>query len=179
MANPLQSLFYILSYGYAWHSQLMSELVCLKSHNWDLRFSILTWMFSHSVVSNSCAPKDCSPLGVSTHGISQARILEWAAISFFQGIYPTQGSNPGLYVAGGFFTIWGTREAHNKYSSKSIWIFWSIFNLLLFTQWSTVIRMCMILKNIILRKVLICIFWFVSYLDNPLIGSRGWRKHRY
>ena len=29
-------------------------------------------------------------------GISQARILEWVAISFSRGIFRTQGSNPGL-----------------------------------------------------------------------------------
>ena len=28
-----------------------------------------------------CDPMDCSPLGSSVHGILQARILEWAAIS--------------------------------------------------------------------------------------------------
>ena len=29
-----------------------------------------------------CDPKDCSPPGSSVHGISQARILEWVAISY-------------------------------------------------------------------------------------------------
>ena len=28
-----------------------------------------------------CDPMDCSPPGSSVHGISQARILEWVAIS--------------------------------------------------------------------------------------------------
>ena len=32
-----------------------------------------------------CDPMDCSPPGSSDHGISQARILEWAAISYSQG----------------------------------------------------------------------------------------------
>ena len=32
----------------------------------------------------------------SFHGILQARILEWVAISFSRGIFPTQGWNPGL-----------------------------------------------------------------------------------
>ena len=32
-----------------------------------------------------CDPKDCSPPGSSTHGILQARILEWVAISFSRG----------------------------------------------------------------------------------------------
>ena len=36
----------------------------------------------HSAVSDSCDPMDCSPQGSSVHGISQARILEWVAISF-------------------------------------------------------------------------------------------------
>ena len=29
-----------------------------------------------------CDPMDCNPPGSSVHGISQARILEWVAISF-------------------------------------------------------------------------------------------------
>ena len=32
-----------------------------------------------------CDPMDCSPLGSSIHGIFQARILEWVAISFSRG----------------------------------------------------------------------------------------------
>ena len=40
-------------------------------------------------------PVDCIPPGSSIHGISQARIPEWVVVSF-QGIFPTQGSNPGL-----------------------------------------------------------------------------------
>ena len=30
------------------------------------------------------------------HGIPQARILEWVSLSLLQGIFPTQGLNPGL-----------------------------------------------------------------------------------
>ena len=32
----------------------------------------------------------------TVHGILQARILEWVAFPFSGGIFPTQGSNPGL-----------------------------------------------------------------------------------
>ena len=39
---------------------------------------------------------DCSPPGSSVHRILQARILEWVTIPFSQGIFSTQGSNPGL-----------------------------------------------------------------------------------
>ena len=42
-----------------------------------------------------CDPVDCSPPASSVHGILQARILEWAAISSSGGL-PTQGSKSCL-----------------------------------------------------------------------------------
>ena len=39
-----------------------------------------------------CDPMDCRPPGSSVHGILQARILEWVAISFF-GDLPNPGIN--------------------------------------------------------------------------------------
>ena len=39
------------------------------------------------------------------------------SLSLLQGIFPTQGSNPGLsHIAGGFLTSWATREAQ-EYST--------------------------------------------------------------
>ena len=43
-----------------------------------------------------CNPTDCSPPGSTVHGILEARILEWVAISFSRRLIPTQGSNPCL-----------------------------------------------------------------------------------
>ena len=43
------------------------------------------WRFTHSVLPTLCDPMDCSPPGSSVHGILQARILEWVAISFSRG----------------------------------------------------------------------------------------------
>ena len=40
---------------------------------------------SHSLVSSSATPWTNSLPGFSVHGIIQARILEWAAISFLPG----------------------------------------------------------------------------------------------
>ena len=51
---------------------------------------------SHSVVSDSLWPVDCSPPGSSVHGILQARILEWVAIhSLLQGDLLDPGTEPG------------------------------------------------------------------------------------
>ena len=43
-----------------------------------------------------CDPMDCSLPGSSVHGIFQAIVLKWIAISFSRASFPTQGSNPGL-----------------------------------------------------------------------------------
>ena len=68
-------------------------------------------------MSDSCYPTDCSPPGSSARGISQARILEWVAISFTRRIFPIQGSNRVSCIAARFFTDWATREAHFTYNS--------------------------------------------------------------
>ena len=41
-------------------------------------------------------PTLCNPIDYTFHRILQARILEWVAFPFSRGIFPIQGSNPGL-----------------------------------------------------------------------------------
>ena len=53
-----------------------------------------------------CDPMDCSLPGTSVHGDFPGRNTEMGCHALLQGIFPTQGSNPG-----GFFTIWTTGEA--------------------------------------------------------------------
>ena len=48
---------------------------------------------SLSCVLALCDPMNCSLPSFSVHRISQARILEWVAIFFLPGIFPTQGLN--------------------------------------------------------------------------------------
>ena len=63
----------------------------------------LLW-FTRSVMSNSFVTPsmDGSLPGSSVHGISQARILEWVAISFSRVIFLTQALNPmSSALAGG------------------------------------------------------------------------------
>lgn len=55
---------------------------------------------SRLVVSTLCDPMDCSPPG-SSHGILQARILEWAAIPF-SGDLPKPGIEPSSPVLSSF-----------------------------------------------------------------------------
>ena len=51
-----------------------------------------------------CKLLDCSPPGSSVHGISQARILEWVAISFSRVYSRPRDQTHISSLAGGFFT---------------------------------------------------------------------------
>ena len=64
---------------------------------------------------------DClsSPPGSSVHGILQARILEWVAILFSRGVFPTQGTWVSC-IAGRFFNVWATREAKHPGNNEYI-----------------------------------------------------------
>ena len=55
---------------------------------------ILKWK-SKSKVAQLC-PTLCHPVNYIACGILQVRVLEWIAVSSLQGIFPIQGSNPGL-----------------------------------------------------------------------------------
>ena len=59
-----------------------------------------------------CDPIDCSLPGSSVHGIFQARILEWVAISSSRASSPPRDQTWVFCIAGRFFTNWATREAH-------------------------------------------------------------------
>ena len=69
---------------------------------------------SESEVAQSCLtlfdPVDCSLPGSSIHGILQARILEWVAISFSRGSSRPRYQTWISCIAGRHFTLWATRE---------------------------------------------------------------------
>ena len=61
-----------------------------------------------------CDPMDCSPPGFSIHGIFQAWVLEWVAISFSRGSSRPRDWNWVSRIAGRCFTIWATRESYKR-----------------------------------------------------------------
>ena len=52
-----------------------------------------------------CDPRDCIPPGSSVHGILQARILEWVAISFSRASSQPRDGTRVSGLAGRFFTV--------------------------------------------------------------------------
>ena len=89
-----------------------------------------SWFCSCCLVSKSCLsllqPKDCSPPISSIHGISQARILEWVAISFSRFNLPGPEIEPiSPSLAGGFLPLSHQRDpklilwGHNYHNTKA------------------------------------------------------------
>ena len=56
-----------------------------------------------------CEPMDCSLPGSSVHGIFQARVREWVAISFSRGSSQPRDQTRISRTAGRRFTVWATR----------------------------------------------------------------------
>ena len=50
----------------------------------------------------------CNPMDYTVHGIIQAKILEWVAISFFKGFSQPSDQTQVSCVVGRFFTSWAT-----------------------------------------------------------------------
>ena len=71
-----------------------------KIEVWLLSCFSLVWLF------------DCSPPGSSVHGILQARILEWIAISFSRGFSQLRDQTLVSHTASRLLIICATREAH-------------------------------------------------------------------
>ena len=85
---------------------LVSIHLCVK-----LMCEVKKWSDVAQSCPTVCDPMDCSLPGCSVHGILQARILEWVAISFCRGSSQPRDGTRVSHIAGRCFTLWATREA--------------------------------------------------------------------
>ena len=87
----------------------------------------MTYDISESEVVQSCLTfcdtMDCSLSGFSIHGIFQARVLKWVAISFSSGSSWPRDQTRVSCMAGRRFTLWAAREAPGIYDIVSAFIF--------------------------------------------------------
>ena len=66
-----------------------------------------------------CDPMDCSPPGLSVHGIFQARILGWVVFSFSRGSSQPRDQNHIPWIGRWFLYLWVTRETLRMSSMSS------------------------------------------------------------
>ena len=77
-----------------WNQSLMSTEGQLYYYTCDWYPHTLCLVFqSHLIL---CNPMDCSPPGSSVHGDSPGKNTEVVCHALLQGLFPSQGSNPGL-----------------------------------------------------------------------------------
>ena len=97
-------------------------------YRWDCMVCVCLCVFSHLVLSNFFDPTDCTPPSFSVHGILQARIRGWVAISYSRGSsWPTDQSHVFrvLCLACRFFTTEppGTWGFHSHQSDAGLpWV---------------------------------------------------------
>ena len=95
--DPLEKEMAIHSSTLAWKVPWTKEPGGLWSMGSQSQTRLSNFTFCLSVCSQSCPvlcdPRGCSPPGCSVHGIFQARIQKWAAISSSRGSSWPQGSN--------------------------------------------------------------------------------------
>ena len=115
--QPNQDLNYIS----AFLVQYASTCSCVPNnrHVWmgSLHWTILLLKVENLVAWSCptlCNPQDCSLPG-SVHGIFQARVLEWVAISFSRGSSRPRDRTWVSRIVGRRFTVWATREGIYTY----------------------------------------------------------------
>ena len=72
------------------------------------RKCFLKWKWSCLVASNFLRPRGLYPPGSSIHGILQAKILEWVAISFSRGSSWPRDWTQVSHIVGRRFNLWAT-----------------------------------------------------------------------
>ena len=111
----------------AWTSESSQFTYC-----WNLIWRILsiTLLACESEVAQLCLtlydPMDCSLPCSSLHGIFQARVLEWVAISFFGGSSQPRDRTWVSHIVDRCFIVWATREVWDECSCVVVWTFFGI-----------------------------------------------------
>ena len=81
---------------------------------WHVTSKQNVWSEVTQLCPTLCDPTDCSSPGSSVHGIFQAWILEWVFVSLSRGSSWPRDRTWVSRVVDRRFTVWATREAHNR-----------------------------------------------------------------
>ena len=101
--------------GHDWETERARACAHTHTHThthypyWVRCCSTEKWKWSQSCPT-LCNPVNCSLPGFSIHGIFQAKVLKWVAISFSSGSSQPRDRTQVSHIVGRHFTIWATRE---------------------------------------------------------------------
>ena len=86
-----------------------SKFLCHSRHMEKKLSTWQNWSEVAQLYSTLCDPMDCSLPRSSIHGIFQARVLEWIAISFSRGPSQLRDRTRVSCIVGRCSTVWATR----------------------------------------------------------------------
>ena len=115
----MQNLFYAFTYSFQ-HMCVCGVCVGVCVH-------VLTQLYP-----TLCDPMKCGQPGSSVHGISQARILEWVAVSYSRGTFQPRDQTRISYSCRQILYLWAIWEAPCISIDLSIIILNLSYNLILF-----------------------------------------------
>ena len=118
-----------------------------------------------------CNSTDCSPPGSSVHGISQARILEWVAISFSRESQPRNWTHVS-YIGMQIFYHWATWETLSRFCTVRLEVFSLFFAFVFYVYIISVKSIINLLKySTIQLSVLVEYLGSLTYC----INVRSWK----
>ena len=91
-----------------WRKFSFMQMFSCKGKSIEIAFLEKKWSDVAQSCPTLCDPVDCSLQGSSVHGIFQARVLEWVAISFSRGSSRPRDQTQVFCIAGRHFTVWAT-----------------------------------------------------------------------
>ena len=102
----------------AWNS--LQLILATKRGKYKLRLYTPRVKFECESQSRPVMSYSLWPRGLYSPWNSPGQNTRLGSLSLLQGIFPTQGLNSGLPIAGGFFTSWATRETQEYWSGQPI-----------------------------------------------------------
>ena len=106
---------------------------------------------------------ECSPPGSFAHGISQARILEWVAISFSRGSSGPRDRTHISWIGRWILYHWDTREAHPEDT-------WYVFALIGFCLCCSICFVVVVVVFVSQLHLTLCDPWTVTHQTPTSLG---------
>ena len=121
-----------------------------------------------------CSPMNCSPSGSSVHGDSPGKNTGVGCHFLLQGIFPLMDQIWVSCIAGRFFTVWATREAHNFLFLTIIFSFERVPKTVIFKmaleEWGSTLATHQDHMEVFFKKIT---FSSVQFQESDLIVLRG------
>ena len=111
-------LEWLVEYRFVVNTEMWNGISLGEENSWVQNIAVSILLLLNCIWL--CNPMGCSPPGSSVHRISQARILEWVAISFSRRSFWPWDQICISCIAGRFFTTGSSGKERDK-QTQNVW----------------------------------------------------------